>query len=112
MRKEVLLIPILTLLLLLLSLLYSRAVPAIIGVRVSFHGFPFEWLRIVTYVFPESPMEYEILPDGLALNLLVYFLISCIIVYAILTVKKQPATVSQETNHKKTIHQGPSYALS
>lgn len=80
-KKYFLLIPILAALLMALSLAYSKAEPSIPEIRVTYHGFPLEWLKIVTYILPESPANIEIIPFGFVVDLVSYFLVSCVIVY-------------------------------
>jgi len=72
---------VLTVLLMVLSLLYSRSEPSIPEIRVTYHGFPVEWLKIITHVFPEAPSNVEILPLGFAVDFASYLLISCIIAF-------------------------------
>jgi len=79
--KYFLLIPILTALLMALSLIYSRSVPSIPEIHVTYYGFPLEWLKLTTHILPEAPMNIEIIPFGFAVDLVSYFLISCVIIY-------------------------------
>lgn len=87
MKKYFLLIPILTALLMALSLAYSKSEPSIPEIHVTYHGFPLEWLKVVTYILPESPTNIEIIPFGFLVNLVSYFLISCVIVYIVTRTK-------------------------
>jgi len=86
-KKYFLLIPILTALLMALSLVYSKSVPSIPEIHVAYHGFPLEWLKITTHIFPEGPVNIEIILLGFVVDLVSYFLISCIIVYVVARTK-------------------------
>jgi len=86
-QKYFLLIPILTALLMALSLAYSKSVPSIPEIRVTYHGFPLEWLKLTTHIFPEAPANIEIIPLSFVVDLVSYFLISCVIVYTVARTK-------------------------
>lgn len=86
-KRNFLLIPILTTLLIALSLVYSKSVPSIPEIHVTYHGFPLEWLKITTYILPEALANIEIIPLGFVIDLVSYFLISCIIIYIVTRTK-------------------------
>ena len=86
-KRYLLLIPILTALLMALSLVYSKSEPSIPEIRVTYHGFPLEWLKITTHILPEAPANIEIIPLGFVVDLVSYFLISCIIIYIVTRTK-------------------------
>ena len=93
-KRYYLLIPMLAALLMALSLVYSKSVPSIPEIRVTYRGFPLEWLKIVIYILPEAPMNVEIIPFGFVVDLVSYFLLSCIIVYRVTRTKHQCLSIS------------------